>query len=224
LFGGLAVAFELFFRELLFFELFVFQFLEEAGGGAFGLVLVFVGGVFGVEVEGYLAAEFVGNGVADLAGAVGMGGDRDKVPGVGTGYLEAVEESGRLAGVDAVVGHGVDEDGEGELDGVAVFERGEVELGEGGAAVGVEDAGVVLGEEGLAGHAVEVVLGDGVEDGGRVVGGPGRVVMREADVVVAEDFARETGRAATGSADPDVATDVGWHGRSPEVKWLVVSD
>ena len=69
-------------------------------------------------------------------------------------HLQAVDEDPGAAGVDAVGGQGEDYVGQGELDGVGVFERGE---GEGcffGLGVGV--VGLVFGCRALAGVGVEV--------------------------------------------------------------------
>jgi len=178
--------------EAVFFQLLAFQFFEEAGGRPLGLVILF-GGIFGVFVGGYFYAGFVEDRLADLARALVAGGGWDEIFGVGAGDLQAVEEAGGLAEVDAVVGQGVDDDRDGELDGVAVFEGWEIELGEGGAVVGVEHAGVVLGENGLALHAVQVVFGDGMDDDWGGVDGLGAMVVGDLDVMVAKGLARNAG-------------------------------
>jgi len=161
---------------------------------------------FGVFVGGDGEAGVGENGFADDDGGSGL---VVEVAGVGAGDLEAVEERGGSFGVDAVLGHGGDEHGEGELDGFAIFERGEVE-DEG--AVDLAEA-VVLGEEGLALHAVEMVFGDGVEGGGDLLGGiDGAVAAVGIGVEVAEDLVVEGGRAAAGSVGVDVTADLGGHG------------
>ena len=48
--------------------------------------------------------------------------------GVRAGELEAVEDGGGAAGVELAGGEGVDDDGEGDLDGLAVFEGGELDV------------------------------------------------------------------------------------------------
>ena len=117
---------------------------------------LFAGGgvVFGFGGEG--AVGFVVGEVGD--GFLGLG---DGFWEVGGGYLEAVEEEAGAAGVEVVGGDAVEDFGEGELDGGAVFERAD---GEGGlvAAAAVE---LVLGD-GAAGGVVEVAERFGAEGGG----------------------------------------------------------
>jgi len=68
--------------------------------------------------------------------------------------LQAVDEDAGTARVDAVGGEGQDYIGEGELDGVGVFERGE---GEGCFfRLGVGVVGLAFGCGALAGVGVEV--------------------------------------------------------------------
>ena len=62
---------------------------------------------------------------ADDAGGVGFGLEAGRVAG---GKLEAVEQSGGALGVEVAGGEGVDDDGESDLDGFAVFEGGELDV------------------------------------------------------------------------------------------------
>ena len=62
---------------------------------------------------------------ADDTGGVGFGLEAGRVAG---GKLEAVEQSGGALGVEAAGGEGVDDDGESDLDGFAVFEGGELDV------------------------------------------------------------------------------------------------
>jgi hypothetical protein len=70
----------------------------------------------------------------DDGGGGGFDGDG---AGVGGGELEAVEEDGGAFGVDAVAGEGGDEEGDGDLDGLDVFERREVEIQRIGQVLGL---------------------------------------------------------------------------------------
>ncbi len=72
--------------------------------------------------------------------------------GVVAGELEAVEESGGSLDVEAAGGEGVDDDGEGDLDGFAVFEGGELD--------------VLAGDEVAAGGIGVAVGGCGGGEGG----------------------------------------------------------
>jgi len=72
---------------------------------------------------------------------------------------------------------------------------------------------VVLGEEGLVLHAVEMVFGDGVEGSGDLLGRvDGAVATVGILMEVAEDVVAEGGRAAAGSVGVDVTADLGGHG------------
>jgi len=136
-----------------------------------------------------------------------VGGVVGGVADVGGGDLEGVDHAGGALEVDAVLAEGGEDHGEGELDGVGVFEGGEAEL-EGGAGLGE-----VVGEDGLAlelfggeVHGVEDVLGAVV---GRVEGAE---VGVDALVVVAEGLAAEGEALAAAAAGTDVSAVDGWHG------------
>ncbi len=83
----------------------------------------------------------------DDAGGVGFGAEAGGVAGC---ELEAVEQGGGAPGVEMAGGEGVDDDGESDLDGFAVFEGGELdvlagdEIATGGS--GVAEAAVALVE------------------------------------------------------------------------------
>ena len=99
---------------------------DAAEAGAFFFSLFFwVGGLLDRADEG---AVFVLVGFADcLRGDVFFGGHGGAVAAVLRCDLKAVDEDAGAARVDAVRGQGEDYVGQGELDGVGVFERGEGE-------------------------------------------------------------------------------------------------
>jgi hypothetical protein len=103
-------------------------------------------------------------------GGVGLGAQGGGVDG---GELEAVEEGGGATGLQVSGGEGVDDDGEGDLDGFAVFEGGELDVlaGEGG---GVAEAAVALVEA-----VVEVAPYSRGEGGGFAAGSVGLDVAAE---------------------------------------------
>ena len=116
------------------------------------------------------------------------------VAGVTGGNLEGVEHGGSAFWVDAILTeHGKDH-GEGELNGVGIFEWGGFEV-DGAAGVAV-----VLGEEGLATDVIEIVAADW---GGGCCWGAG--------VVVAERLAAERGGLAAAAAGADVPAVGGGH-------------
>ena len=131
----------------LFFVLLIVVILvgEEGEGGAWFCEVEAVGGGF----EG-----------ADDVGGVGL---ELEAGGVHAGELEAVEEGGGAFGLEVSGGQGVDDDGEGDLDGLAVFEGGELdvlagdEVAAGGG--GVAEAGVALVETGV--EVAPVAAGEG---------------------------------------------------------------
>lgn len=93
--------------------------VDLEGGSGFGQVEAFGGGLDGADHVGGVGAEV-------------------EVGGVDGGELEAVEEGGGAAGVELAGSECVDDDGEGDLDGLAVFERGEFDVlagDEGGAGL-----------------------------------------------------------------------------------------
>lgn len=77
--------------------------------------------------SGFGDVEALGSGL-DGADEFGREVLRRTMGGVDGGELESVEESGGAAGVELPMGEGVDDDGEGDLDGVAVFNRGEFDV------------------------------------------------------------------------------------------------
>ena len=101
---------------------------------------------------GFGEVEAVWGGVSaeDYVGGVGFGVEAGGVHG---GELEAVEEGGGALGFDVAGGEGVDDDGEGDLDGLAVFEGGELDVLAGdeiaAGSVGVAEAGVAAVEAGV---------------------------------------------------------------------------
>ena len=136
-------------------------------------VVNFVGDVGGEGAGGAGGSDLQAVRVCGSFGEyVGWVGRDVEAGGVVAGKLEAVEESGGAADFELAGGEGVDDDGERGLDGVAVFEGGELELGgprvlgraEGATEAGVPamEAGVVeaegLGSEGGRSALVPLVL------------------------------------------------------------------
>ena len=104
--------------------------LPVAGGRALALVVLGLLGVFGIACGGdEVAVGLVEDGEADLGGSAF--GDWVELVGVGAGDLKAVEEQGGELGVDAVLRQGGDDEGECDLDGVAVLQLREIERGNG---------------------------------------------------------------------------------------------
>jgi hypothetical protein len=161
-----ALIFVVFVVLILFFVL-IFGDLE--GGAGFG------------EVEA------VGSGVetADDTGGVGFGLDAG---GVGGGELEAVEQGGSASGVEVAGSKGIDDDGESDLDGLAVFEGGELNM--------------------LTGNEV-AACGSGVAEAA--------VALMEAVVEVAPLLAGEGGCFALDSVGLDVSAELVLHLGSPGV-------
>ena len=124
---------------------------------------------------GFCEVEAIGGGVdaADDIGGVGLGLE---ARGVHAGELEAVEEGCGASGLEVAGGEGVDDDGEGDLDGLAVFEWGQFDV--------------------LAGDEVAASGGGGAEAG---------VGLMEVGVVVAPLRSGEGWRAALDSPGSDVA-------------------
>jgi hypothetical protein len=177
---------------------------ELDGGGRDGSLVVGSGGEAGIEADGGVV------GVVELAGEAGRGevdgdrvehaggggvgvddggglGDDFEPAGVVGGEFEAVEEGVGARDVDEIAGEGIDDLGEGELDGDAVFERRE------------GDDVATLHEAFFADHggAVEVVT------------------AVEALVEVAEVRVGEGDGAALEAVGLDVAAEVVLHGDAP---------
>jgi hypothetical protein len=106
----------LLFGELLLFVVIILFFVVEVIE-----VVGFEGGAWFCQVEAF-GRGFDG---ADDVGCEGLGLE---AAGVVAGELEAVEESGGALDVELSGGEGVDDDGEGDLDGFAVLESGELDV------------------------------------------------------------------------------------------------
>ena len=131
---------------------------------------------------------------SDDGGGGGFDGDGT---GVGGGELEAVEEDGGAFGVDAVAGESGDEEGDGDLDRLDVFEGREVDFELIGQVLGLDSCRL-----GLVGAVFE-------QDGGcfdHVF-----VAAVEAGVEVAEGGETEAWGLAAASVGLDVAADSGFH-------------
>ncbi len=164
---GLEEAVGLFFGEFFFFAtlfllFFVVDVIEVVG---------FEGGAWFCQVQAF-------GGGFDGADDVGREGFGVEAAGVVAGELEAVEESSGSLDVELSGGEGVDDDGEGDLDGFAVFEGGEF----------------------------DVLAGDEVAAGGRS-GAEGAVALVEAVVEVAPCSVGEGWGLAAGSVGLDVAAE-----------------
>ena len=140
----------------------------------FFFLTLFVVGNF-EDCAGFGEVEAFGGGVdgADDVWGVGFGVE---ACGVHAGELETVEEGGGASGLEVAGGEGVDDDGEGDLDGLAVFEGGQFDV--------------------LAGDEVAASGGGGAEAG---------VGLVEVGVVVAPLTSGEGWRAALDSPGSDVA-------------------
>jgi hypothetical protein len=158
-----------------------FVLLVVEGEVRFGVVVFvdFYGGSRLGEVEAVRAGLYV----ADDSGGIGLA---DEPGGVVGGQLEAIEQGGGAAGVQIAGGEGVDDDGEGDLDGFSVFE-------------GIE---------------LDVLAGNEVAAGGVVVA-EALVGLVEAGVEVAPEFPGEGWGLAAGAVGLDVATERELHGRPP---------
>jgi hypothetical protein len=86
------------------------------------------GGAFGGDGGGGFVGEGGGVGVGSADDSGGFGGGVEAA-GVGRGEVESVEDGATVVEVDLVGGDGVDDLGDGDLDGDGVFERAEVEDG-----------------------------------------------------------------------------------------------
>jgi hypothetical protein len=129
--------------------LFLLEFFEEAGGGAFVLLGDGYAADRGEGAEGWVFDDVLDDVVWDVVG-----------PGLGeveAGDLEAVEEQAGAAWVDLVGGDALEDVAEGELDGGAVFGVGEDEVG--GLGLTALAGRKLGGRRGTAGSVVEVAEG-----------------------------------------------------------------
>jgi hypothetical protein len=128
------------------FVVFAFVFVRDEGedGAGLGEVEAFGGGL---DIEDYICG-------------VGLGAEAGGVHG---GELEAVEEGCGALGLEVAGGQGVDDDGEGDLDGFAVSKNGELDVltGDEVASRGwsVAEAAVTLVEAGVV--VAPLVVGQG---------------------------------------------------------------
>jgi len=118
------------------------------------LVGEFGGGSWGGDVGGGFVEE--GWGEVDFSDDGLWFGDGVQVAGVGGGELQAVEQGSGVLEVDLVGGERVDDFGDGDLDGDAVFEGAEVEDGSLALEVGAGDDGVAVDTVAVVQAAVEV--------------------------------------------------------------------
>ncbi|HEX3572622.1 MAG TPA: hypothetical protein VHU44_17520 [Acidobacteriaceae bacterium] len=131
-----------------------------------------------------------GGGFVGEGGGVGVGfaddglwlGDGIEAAGVGRGEVEAVEDGASVLEVDLVGGDGVDDFGDGDLDGDGVFERAEVEDGSAALEVGTGDDGGAVDTVGVVESAVEVAEGAVLEGDGLALESVGADVAAEFDL------------------------------------------
>src|SRR5205814_83302 len=168
------------FRELFFFVVVLFVVMLESFPDEFCCRRVgdFVDGSRFGEVEPF-GGGFDG---ADGVDGVGFGA---KVASVVAGEVEAVEQGGGSFGVELAGGESVDDDGEGDLDGFAVFEGGELDM----------------------------LARDEVAAGGRG-GAKGGVALMEAVVEVAPESSGECSAFALQAGGLDMAAEFVLHGCS----------
>ena len=139
------------------------------------VVVEFVGEEGGEAGLGEVDAVGGALGGADQGGGVGPAGEAASVDG---GDGEPVEQGGGAFDVELAGGQGVDDDGERELDGFAVFERGELD--------------VLAGDEVAAGlggvtEAAVARVETGVEEAVGAVGERGRLALQAGGLVVAAE-------------------------------------
>jgi hypothetical protein len=164
--------------------------------------LLFFEDFFGIFVGGEEIAFLIVNDVTD-----GIGFVVGDVAGVDGGDLKVIEHAGGAGRLNAVLAKDGEDHGEGELDGVGVFEGREIE--EDGAA-GVD---VVLGQERLAADGVEFAVGEFVGDVvGAVLGRlEGAKMGLGVGVVEAVSPAAKSRRLAAAAAGTDMTTIFGRH-------------
>jgi hypothetical protein len=205
---------------------------ELGGGFAAGL-----GGIF----TGFRRLLAHLSGVVDLAGAAGQGdvgtafGEEGLLllaevaddlggmahsahaTGVGGGEIEALNESEGAPFGDAVGGEGVDDAGDGDLDGLAVLKLGELDVRAGIDAVGIKVGFVAIAVVAAMKAIVEVAEDRSAEGDGAALEAVGLDVAADVDLHECS-FETRTGRVGGGGGGGG-----GWGGGGV-VKWRVCFD
>lgn len=137
------------------------------------------GGACGGDVGGGVVVVLGGGEVSDYCLGVG---DRVEAAGVGGGEVQAVEDGAAVLEVDHVGGDGVDNLGDGDLDGDGVFEGAEVEDGSAALEVGAGGDGVAVDAVALVEAVVEVAEDRGLEGYGLALEAVGADVSADRDL------------------------------------------